>query len=274
MPAFQLKQFQQQITQLLLVFALPTEFHQQLTRLLERYEQPSYRYGDGVKAPPEPAYHLQAAILDRITHELVKMAVERPRSALLLAQECWQDPYYETRYVAAVVMGATPLFDVALFEEIFQNMLGISEVEFLHLLFGPAIQQFRQAHFSTLIEWITGWLESADTRSNGYAAILGLVKNGNLDHLPTVFRLMEPLIITGTASEQAQILTIMDALARLSPMESAHFLSELTRHFYGEARMHYFRALCRSLAKPERDFVNRAFMDPSAYYHEEDIIDD
>ncbi len=276
MPAFQLKQFQQQLEQLLRSFALPTEFHQQLTRLFERYEQPSYRYGEGVKAPPEPAYHIQLQMLEEMENELKRMAIERPRSGLLLARECWTDRYYETRHVAAVVMGSTPLFDVALFQEIFLEMLqAAKDKTYQVMLFTDAGKALREEQFPLLIEMVTDWLaQSAETRQFAFSAILSLIKTGELSYIPTIFRIIEPFVIAGEADQQEEILRIVDGLVELSSKETAHFLSELTTHFYGEERMQYFRALCRSLGKTDREFVFRAFMDRSAYFHEEDIIDD
>lgn len=273
MPAFQLKQFQKQINQLLYVFALPTEFHAQLTQLFERYEQPSYRYGAGVQAPPEPAYHLQSVMLDELETELKHMAVERPRSALLLAQECWTDAYYEVKRVAAVVMGEAPLFDLSLFEQVFTEMLAAVGPDHYGMLFLHSWKRFRQEQPGLVAEWITTWL-SQNRLDIGFAAIQHLIEVEAMDSLPTIFRLIEPYIIAGDAAVRDELLQIMDGLARLSPMEAAHFLSELTMHFYGEKRMQYFRALCRSFEKPERDFINRAFMDPSVNYHDEDVIDD
>ena len=273
MPAFQLKQFQQQTNRLLQVFALPSEFHSQLTRLFQRYEQPSYRYGTGVQAPPEPAYHLQPLMMDELINELKYMAVERPRSALLLAQECWTDEYYEVKRVAAVVMGEAPLFDLSLFEQAFTVMLEAVGPDHYGMLFFYSWKRFRQEKPALVAEWISNWL-AGDHLDVGLSAIQSLIQVEAMDSLPTIFRLIEKFVITGDLSYREEILQIMDRLAKLSPMESAHFLSELTTHFYGEKRMQYFRALCRSFEKPERDFINRAFIDPSVHYHDEDVIDD
>ena len=273
MPAFQLKQFQQQTNRLLQVFALPSEFHSQLTRLFQRYEQPSYRYGTGVQAPPEPAYHLQPLMMDELINELKYMAVERPRSALLLAQECWTDEYYETKKVAAIVLGEAPLFDLAMFQDTFTQMLDSAGQEHYDLLFIHSWKRFREEHPEMVAEWISNWL-AGDRLDVGLSAIQSLIRVEAMDSLPTIFRLIEKFVIIGDLSYREEILQIMDGLAKLSPMETAHFLSELTTHFYGEKRMQYFRALCRSFGKPQRDFINRAFMDPSVHYHDEDVIDD
>lgn len=276
MPAFQLKKLQQQLEQLLRHFALPTEFHVQLTRLFERYEQPSYRYGVGVKAPPEPAYHIQGQMLEELENELKRMAFERPRSALLLAGECWKDQYFETRYIAAVVMGSAPLFNQVLYQEAFLEMLTVAdETESQMMLFDLAGKPLREERFPLLVEMITGWLYGTEqTRQYAFSALKSLIKAGDLNHLPTIFRLVEPFVIAGEVNQQDELLRIMDGMAHLSPMETAHFLSEITTHFYGEDRMQYFRALCRSLGKTDRDFINRGFTDKSAYFSEEDIVDD
>lgn len=276
MPAFQLLQFQKQVEQLLRLFALPTEFHQALTQLFERYEQPSFRYGVGVKAPPEPAYHIQSLMLEEMENEFKRMAVERPRSAFLLAQECWKDAYFETRRIAAVVMGNAPLFDLDLFQEIFLEMLDkAGEKDYLSMAFDLAGKSLREQKFPLLEKMINTWIvESTKTQHYAFAAIQSLVNAKCLNHIPTIFRLIEKFVIDGDAEYRDDILEIMDGLAELSPMETAHFMSELTTHFYGEERMRYFRALCRSFEKTERDFINRSFMDRSAYFHEEDVIDD
>ncbi|MEE4194018.1 MAG: hypothetical protein V2J07_02355 [Anaerolineae bacterium] len=273
MPAFRLAEFQQQIDHLLQSFALPTSFHQQLTQLFQRYEQPSFRYGVGVAAPPEPAYHLPVVMLEELENALVSMANNRPRAAFLLANECWSDPYYETRRVAAVVMGAAPLFDLAVFQDTFSQMLASTDQENQPLLFAYAWKRFRTEQPALVVEWISKWL-SDDKFEIAFTAIQSLLDAGLLDFLPTIFRLVEKYVIAGDAIYQEEVLSLMDSLAMLSPLESAHFLSELTSHFYGEKRMKYFRALCRSFNQSQRAFINRAFMDPSAYYHEDDVIDE
>ncbi len=273
MPAFRLAEFQKQIEQLLQSFALPTSFHQQLTQLFQRYEQPSFRYGVGVSAPPEPAYHLPVVMLEELENALKSMANERPRSAFLLSKECWSDPYYETRRVAAVVMGAAPLFDLSVFQETFSQMLLSTGQDHRSLLFAHAWKRFRAEQPSMMVDWISKWLAD-DQLEIAFSAIHSLVDAGLLDFMPTIFRLIEKDVIAGDAAYQEEILSLMDSLVKLSPVESAHFLSELTSHFYGEKRMKYFRALCRSFTPSQRAFINRAFMDPSAYYHEDDILDE
>ena len=275
MPAFQLKQFEQQLEQLLRLFALPTAFHEQLTRLFERYEQPSYRYGVGVKELPEPAYHIQSAMLERMETELRQMASERPRSAVLLAQACWQDEFYETKYIAAIVMGSAPLFDLNFFIDAFLKMLfSAQQKEHQRLLFSKGAQRLRDEQFSMLVELIEKWLDDTNLMQYGFSALQSIIDAGEMEHLPTIFRLIEKFVIEGAESYQQGILRLMDGLAGVSPVETAHFLSDLTQHFYGEERMRYFRALCRSFEKPQRDFIFQSFMGETPLYYEEDIIDD
>ena len=260
MPSFHLKQFQQQLNQLLLAFSLPKEFHAQLTALFERYEQPGYRYSREVKALPEPAYHLPGAMLEEIQIPLAELARNRPRPALLLAQECWQDDHYEIKWVAALVLGQAPLFDISLLTEAINAMLAHApESEHLLLLFLSGVRRLRDERFDVWTDMIAGWLGQAETCDRGLYALLSVVEAGNTAHLPTVFRLLEKPLVDAEADMRPILQRVVTALTQASLPETTHFLYEVGINFYAEERLRFFRSLYRIMPREQRAFIAQGF---------------
>lgn len=260
MPSFQLRQFQEQLDQLLLAFSLPQAFHAQLTALFERYQQPGYRYSRAVQAPPQPAYHLPAAMLDELEIPLIALAQERPRPALLLAQECWQDPYYETKWVAALVLGQAPLFDPHQLIETIDNLLEEAPTAaHLLLLFGLGARRLREERFDRWTDRIASWLSQPDTCERGLYALLSLVEAGEDTHLPTVFRLLEKPLVDADPDMQPVLQRLVAALAAQSLPETAHFLYEVAVNFYAEERLRFFRSLYRQFPREQRVFIAQGF---------------
>jgi len=258
--SFQLKQFQQQLNQLLLAFSLPGEFYAQLTALFERYEQPGYRYSREVKGLPEPAYHLPGVMLEEIQIPLSALAQERPRPALLLAQECWQDAYFETKWVAALVLGQAPMFDVSLLIEAINGMLAHAPAaEHQLLLFEQGARRLREERFDVWADMIAGWLGQAETCARGLYALLSLVEAGDDAHLPAVFRLLEKPLANADMNLRPLLQRLVAALSQGSLPETAHFLYEIAINFYAEERLRFFRSLYRNMPREQRAFIAQGF---------------
>lgn len=254
---------------------MPKEFHAQLTVLFERYEQPGYRYSREVKAPPEPAYHLPAAMLEEIQIPLTELARERPRPALLLAQECWQDEHYETKWVAAMVLGQAPLFDVSLLTEAINAMLAhVPSPEHQLLLFEVGASRLREERFDVWSGMIAGWLGQAETCPRGLYALLSVVEAGNAAHLPTVFRLLEKPLADADTNLRLLLQRLVAALAQRSLPETAHFLYEVAINFYTEERLRFFRSLYRSMPREQRAFIEQGFRRGVALLGEEQAADE
>jgi hypothetical protein len=260
MPSFQLKQFQQILNQLLLVFSLPKEFHAQLTALFERYEQPGYRYSREVQALPQPAYHLPGVMLEEIEIPLTTLAKERPRPALLLAQECWQDDFFETKWVAALVLGQAPLFDLPLLTDAINAMLAHApDTEHLLLLFGSGVRRLREERFDVWTQMIAGWLSHDETCLRGLYALVSVVEAGNEAYMPTVFRLLEKPLIDANEPLRPILQRLVAALSQQSMPETTHFLYEVAINFYGEERLRFFRSLYRHMPQKQRTFIAQGF---------------
>ena len=260
MPSFQLKQFQRQLNQLLLAFSLPKEFHAQLTALFERYEQPGYRYSREVQALPQPAYHLPGVMLEEIEIPLTTLAQERPRPALLLAQECWQDDYYETKWVAALVLGQAPLFDLSRLTDAINAMLAHApDTEHLLLLFGSGVRRLRDERFDIWTEMVAGWLSHDETSLRGLYALVSVVEAGNETYMPTIFRLLEKPLTDADEPLRPILQRLVAALAQQSLPETAHFLYEVAINFYGEERLRFFRSLYRNMPQEQRAFIAQGF---------------
>ncbi len=109
MTAIDLTRLQKQIGELVSLFSEPTAFIKTLHEILDFYERRAYR-PSRVLVPKTfmRSYNLPAQVLPLIEIGLKESASLRPAEALALAQTLWQDPYYEARELAALVLGQLP----------------------------------------------------------------------------------------------------------------------------------------------------------------------
>ena len=66
MPAFELAEFEKQVSILQRAFSRPTDFLKLLREMFERYGMPAFRVGSGVAGVPEPAYHVSDLMIRQI----------------------------------------------------------------------------------------------------------------------------------------------------------------------------------------------------------------
>ena len=91
-------------------YADPKASHLALTDLFELYANHALRFGDAVGIRPMiPIYHLPPPLMRQLEVDLERIVTEDPQPALALADELWQDIYYEVKQVAIIILGLFPL---------------------------------------------------------------------------------------------------------------------------------------------------------------------
>ncbi|NMC16144.1 MAG: hypothetical protein GYA40_05835, partial [Chloroflexi bacterium] len=109
MTAIDLTRLQKQIGELVSLLSEPTAFIKTLHEILDFYERRAYRPSrELVPKTFMRSYNLPAQVLPLIEIGLKESASLHPAEALALAQALWQDPYYEARELAALVLGQLP----------------------------------------------------------------------------------------------------------------------------------------------------------------------
>ena len=93
-------------------FGSPVEFRQALRNLFSLYANYSLRFGETAPMRPLiPMYHLPHPVMRQIKFDLGPYISENPHAALALADELWEDSYYEVKHTALFIIGEMPVED-------------------------------------------------------------------------------------------------------------------------------------------------------------------
>ena len=112
MPAVNPTRLRFQVEALMSDYSDPAAFHLALNNLFELYANRALRFGDSTGLRPMiPLYHLPAPVGRQLEVDLERVVNANPEPALPLADELWQDPHYETKLIAIMLLGFYPLSD-------------------------------------------------------------------------------------------------------------------------------------------------------------------
>ncbi len=211
-------------------FTSPEEFHQRLRGLFELYANRALKFGDSAGFRPLiPMYHLPKPLTRQLDIDLDRKIQDDPESAIRLADELWQDSYYEVKQTAITILGLTPIetpgpvidrlnawiddeLDASLVKELFSN--GTRQL---------------QIHFVDAWEgYLSTHLESTDPEmlSLGIQGLIEGIKNPQFKNLPAIYRLISPFIRNPHPDIIRDLVKLIGVLAELSPTETGFFLRQ------------------------------------------------
>ena len=229
MPAIQLSRLRIQTAQLADLVSQPEAFVRQLHMLLEDYSDRTHRPGRSAEPPPlMPAYNVPTPVLRQILLEIGPHLSNDQPTGLALCDRLWEQEYHECSLLAARIMGLLPIEPL--------EPIQLRLLKWLKQNFGPVHRALLEEGFSrwrkeasaSFLSLLESWLKSSNLQdqSIGLRAMLPLLKDGSFDNLPLLFRLLSPLVQTAPLQIRPDLLSIIEALARRSPKETAYFLRE------------------------------------------------
>ena len=211
-------------------FSKPAEFHRRLQDLLSLYANRALRFGEsaGIK-PLIPMYRLPAPVTRQLQADLHLQIEADPDAALSLADELWQDTYYEIKNTALFILGdvstqdpgpiiarlkawITPDLDAKLLTDLFST--GVVK-----------IQAFYPDSWEKLIQPLLE-TENSERLSLGIKALLAGVQNTQFTNLPAIYRLVGPLLYDPDRKLLNDLSRLIEALAKESPVETGFFLRQ------------------------------------------------
>lgn len=229
MPAVELERLRGQIRELIARFSDPEEFRRILRELLELYNDNAYRPGQVVKPQPLlPSYRVPPLVLRMLETELARTAQAHPDEALNVVEALWGDTHLEPRRFAAMLLGVIP---VTHSEQVAEKLRAwaVPSVNFrvLDLLFEHAVVLRTEAP-ERLLALVEEWLNSADAdaKAIGLQAIYSLIEDRGFENLPPIYRMLGPLVQNIPTALQANVSSVVEALARRNPAETAYFLRQ------------------------------------------------
>ena len=245
MPAFDLAEFDQQVSVLLRAFSRPTEFLSTLKAVFERYGLPSHRTGMSVEGVPEPAYHISELILRQIEIALLPLIDENQGIVLRLADVLWKDRYYEVRLLGAYLVGKAPLEPAsAIVDFLKRSIIDTDEPDMQILLLTRGSERLRREESSYWLVTLEEWLhqpQEIDTLI-GLRSLLSVVEDPFFENIPPVFRMVEPFLLDVSRKQESVMRLLIAALSRRTPIETAYFLQEVIPYFENERSLSLVRS--------------------------------
>ncbi len=231
MPAVQLPKLKAQINELTWKFSRPEDFRRGLNDLFDLYADRSYRAGQMVQTGRGTlAYHVPTLVLRHLEQELVRHIQENPGAALAAADALWKDVYLEPRLVAAYLLGQAPVDPPApVIERLKAWCLPKTERQALDVLLEDGCARLRKEAPTAWFNLLQDWLNTlrADYEVIALKAALPAVRNREFENLPPIYQMVSPLVQTPTPRLQGELDTIVEALAKRSPVETAYFLRQV-----------------------------------------------
>lgn len=232
MPAVQLARLKSQIESLISFYTQPEDFHRQLLLLLEQHADLTFRSSPAVNAlpPSVQSYHVPPLVIQQIERNLLHVVSKNPLPALALADLLWSDTQLETRLIAASLLGMLPS------EHLDHSLQRIklwarpdTDRHFLTLLFSKGAVNLRRFSPQRWLETIDRWISSADPAEQrlGILALQLLIEDRSFENLPAAFKIISPLLHEYHDLHRSDLRSLLTALSRRSPNETAYFLRQV-----------------------------------------------
>jgi hypothetical protein len=230
MPAVNPTRLRFQIEDLMQDFGSPPEFHRKLQDIFGLYANRALRYGDSTEIKPLiPMYNLPAPAIRQLQLDLDLRVAENPDAALALADELWQDQYYEVKQTALYILGIVPFNTPEPIIERLNNWLSPDlDAVLITSLFTLGTKRIQNIYPIVWERFISSFLDKNEPE-NLAIGIRGLnegLKNKNFSNLPAVFRLISPIIQRPNRKNLHDLEDLIETLAALSATETGHFLRQ------------------------------------------------
>lgn len=230
MPAVNPTRLRFQIDELMHYFASPPEFHRRLCDLFSLYANRSLRYGDSTEIKPLiPIYNLPAPVIRQLQIDLELRVSADPQSALLLADELWNDNHYEIKQTALNILGTVSVDSPDPIIDRLKTWLSPDlDAILIKYLFTMGTKKVQVNYPKIWEQFINSYLEknNPEDQSIGLRGLSEGLKNDNFLNLPAIFRLISPIIHRPDRKLLHDLEELIKILTKKSTIETAHFLKQ------------------------------------------------
>jgi hypothetical protein len=231
MPAIHIDRLVQQLNSIFEPASPGPIFRENFKSLLEVHANLAYRAGQDIQRKSSISkYHLAPIVTHYIQNQFSALAKNKPELALEYADQLWTQNFYEMKYFAAIILGS---LSKAMEPEILNRFIEwgskTTEKEFHQVLFHFGSQNIRQSSTNKWLETIQIWVDSSEI-VNAITAIYALqtlVSDTTFQNLPKVFKMITPLFSIKNRKITATLTSLIEDLADINPVETAHYLSNL-----------------------------------------------
>ena len=232
MPAIDLARLRKQTARLVDFFFVPEEFIKHLHEILDSYVNYT------VRKPPANApganlesYRTPTVVVKQIELELKRLAdkKENADAALDLADHLWDEAFFETRLLAAFLLGHIPPQEGRLLARLTAWTRQVQDVDLRAELLNTSLARMRKETPAKFLDLVGEWLQPNRTQlwPNGIQAVISAVADPDFKNLPPLLKVVEPIVIAAPSKLQLEIERLILALYQVSPTETSYFLREV-----------------------------------------------
>jgi hypothetical protein len=230
MPAINLSRLRIQTAKLMENFDNPPLFVRELKNLFEIYSDRTMRKG-AVISPIMvlPAYRVPASVLRHLDLELGAQALIHPEQILALADHLWADSYFESRMLAASLLGRINPTNEEYLDILTEWVGKTQESSIKKALLVTSLARMRIETPDRFLLLMDRWANPNRKKmwSSAVQALLPLIKDKNFHNLPRVFTIIKPIIESAPVLLQDDLSMLFSSLYEASPVETTYFLRQI-----------------------------------------------
>lgn len=230
MPAIQLARLKNQLNELAGKFNDVEAFIGELHDLYSFYADRTRRPRRVAEATPlVPSYQVAPQVLRQLERVLIPKIKADPEIASALAHRLWKERWLETQLLAITVLGhLPPTPPERILTPVSDWAMECKEERLLQAMVSKGIAPLRVGERERLLEAVEDWLSSSELPLLliGLRSLPPILKDENFENLPLIYRWISPLVREVDLDTQAELLQVIQALAKRSPKETAFFLKE------------------------------------------------
>lgn len=230
MPAVNPTRLRFQITEVMSFFHAPTEFHRRLDNLFNLYSNRALRAGDStVLRPLIPMYQLPAPIFRQLELDIKPYINDDPQAALELADELWEDNYFEVRRLALYILGYVPVTDPEPVLTRLKSWLTPDLDRILtSYLFSTGTLRLQESFPDRWEAFIQTYLSQNDPELTalGIQGLTEAVRKSTFKNLPAIFNLVSPFFHDPEVEYIHDLFRLVEAMINQAPKETTYFLKQ------------------------------------------------
>jgi hypothetical protein len=257
MPAVDIKRFTKESAVLLDLFGQPAGFIHSIHQIYEQYANRTIRKKPSPLVTVLPTYQVPLAILRHIDLILTQKVLAHPADALRLVLALWEDGTFESRTLAAMMIGKTNVELSTLQATLTHFVKTSSDEELVNILLTQGLRKIRADHPDKFLTLMFNWCATRDDTMtiNAFNAIIYHINDDNNINLPEIIDIVMLPVRTMPQSFQFILIDLIKGLFDHSDVETIYFIKQLFMEPMHEMMPVIFRRILPSLPEEVKGFV-------------------
>jgi hypothetical protein len=230
MPAIDLARLNIQSATVVDQFGDPPAVVRGLHELFEFYSDRTLRPGQIISPVMVlPSYRVPVPVIRHLETEIGMKAEGQPEETLALADALWNDGYFETRMLAAYLLGRIKPRGDDFMDRFTDWVAETQEPTVRKTLLNTGLNRMRREYPDRFLRMMGRWVHPTRQKmwSNAIQALIPLLEDNSFENLPPVFDIVRPIIETAPSIQQNEIGELIRALYTCSPVETVYYLQQV-----------------------------------------------